>query len=76
MKKRNEYFFVLEYRKNPGHFYQDSYCSNVIHKKKGYCLSTDDVLKAKRFASKKEAWKRMPKRVFKLCKVKVKVEQV
>lgn len=75
-KNRKKIFFVLEYKKNPGHYYQDSYCSNVQHKKKGYCLSTDDVLKAKRFATKKEARKRVFKKVFKICKVKVKVKQV
>ena len=75
-KKRKKIFFVLEYKKNHGHYYQDSYCSIVLHKKKGYFLSTDDVLKAKRFATKKEARKRAFKKVFRICKVKVKVKQV
>ena len=74
-KKRKKIFFVLEYKKNHGHYCQDSYCSNVLHKKKGYFLSTDDVLKAKRFATKKEARKRVFKKVFKLRKVKIKVKR-
>ena len=76
MKKDKGYFFVMEYKENPKHYYQDSYCSSAQHKKARYCLSTADVLEAKRFTSEKEAWKNMSKKKFNICKVEVLVHRV
>ena len=76
MKKcKKDVFFVLVYRGYPGHYYMDSYCSNVLHKNR-LCLSTTDILKARRFNSKKEALKDKPKNRFNVCKVTIDVTSV
>ena len=75
MKKAKVIFFVLEYIGYPGHYYIDSYCSGIKHKNRGW-LSTTDILRAKRFSSKKEALKNKSKNKFKIYKVKAKIHSV
>ena len=62
MKKRKVIFFVLEYKRAPGHYYLGS-----------GKLIIPNVLYAIRYNSKKEALKNKPSNAFKVKKITVKV---
>ena len=65
MKKRKVIFFVLEYKRAPGHYYLGS-----------GKLIIPNVLYAKRYNSKKEALKNKPNKNYRVRKIIVEVHRI